>query len=514
MNKIFVNTLIRIFFVSLFAILMLFRAGKLDLFEDAPHILPTWLFILLYITVFNLISEGNLFIDRHLNKKTPWLKDTGKRLWLQSGITVVWVLFILGNISILLTILNASGWHLSRFAIYTFFSALTFLLIYNAVYFGKNFLKQWRKSLDELKDKEIELVKNKYKKIFDFSPNGILTIDKKGQIIEYSKEADKILGLSKLHPEERTIYNKRWNRTNVDGHIIQPEEFVGIRAINENRHIENVEMQLLWQDKKIWLNVSAAPLGNGDGAVISYMVISDKKEREEQLKELNATKDLFFSILSHDLRSPFNSLLGFTDLLLTSHKSFSNDELEDVFKTIHQTSDKTYKLLNNLLLWAQSQKGDIQMNKERLNIFELANANIKLQTEPAQNKNTELINHIKEDRFVYADKNMMDTVIRNLLTNAIKYTEGGKITISSKMSSENIELSISDTGLGMNEATKNALFKVGETRSKEGTHSEKGTGLGLILCKDFIEKHKGQIWVESEEGKGSSFKFNIPISKM
>ena len=237
------------------------------------------------------------------------------------------------------------------------------------------------------------------------------------------------------------------------------------------------------------------------------------RENEKQLRELNVTKDKFFSIISHDLRSPFNSLLGFTDLLLENYDSFNNEERKLMIESLNASSKKTYLLLENLLTWSRSQTGSIKFSPEEIQIKTLIHEIISLSQPAAENKNIGLIDNTEADQLVCADKNMLSTVLQNLITNAIKFTlKNGSVTISSKKSKQEdfIELSISDTGVGIPIDRIDDLFLIDKSVSTLGTEKEQGTGLGLILCKEFVEKLGGEIWTESEVGKGSQFIFTLP----
>ena len=237
-----------------------------------------------------------------------------------------------------------------------------------------------------------------------------------------------------------------------------------------------------------------------------------------ELEKANKTKDKFLSIIAHDLKSPFNALLGFSNLLLKNHSVIDEKERETFIKCIHDSSIKTYRLLENLLTWARSQTGKLKFSTEIINLSTLINETISLLEEPARNKNIKLILNEEKDLLIKADKNMIDTVIRNLVSNAIKFTpKGGVISVKSQtIIDENnqkfAQFSVKDNGVGISQELQSKLFKITENVTTKGTEEETGTGLGLILCEEFIEKHNGKIWVESEVDKGSKFSFIIPIS--
>jgi signal transduction histidine kinase len=240
-----------------------------------------------------------------------------------------------------------------------------------------------------------------------------------------------------------------------------------------------------------------------------------KKEIEikaKSLEDLNKTKDQLFSIISHDLKSPFNSLLGFTELLQSEGDGMSKDEILRITNIIHKSSEQGYNLVLQLLEWYKSQTNQVKFKQQKLNLIKLVNENIELVKTQAKNKNIDIV-FIKEQEacYTYADKNMINTVLRNLISNALKYTENGKIEINCNYKHSNCQLSISDTGIGISQEKLKNIFYFDDNISVPGTAGERGTGLGLILCKDFIERNNGRISVESTINKGSVFCFNLPL---
>ena len=238
-------------------------------------------------------------------------------------------------------------------------------------------------------------------------------------------------------------------------------------------------------------------------------------ESHTEIKKLNATKDKFFSIIAHDLKSPFNSLLGFSSMLNDNIEKYDREEQKNFIGIIHSGIQNTYKLLEALLLWSQSQQGSVDFKPEKLKLYSLINENIQLLTQSAENKKIKIINKTAENIYVNADKNMLSTIVRNLISNAIKFTnKGGDIEIAclpTEPSLSFMKIYVKDTGLGILKEKQKKIFDIAENTSTKGTDGEEGTGLGLILCKEFVEKHGGKIWVESEVGKGSSFIFTLPV---
>ncbi len=235
-------------------------------------------------------------------------------------------------------------------------------------------------------------------------------------------------------------------------------------------------------------------------------------ESENQLRELNLTKDRFFSIIAHDLKSPFNSLVGFSELLMEDAPNLDVKEIEYYAAVINNTANQTLLLLDNLLNWARMQQDRMEYVPKNHLLHEIADEVITLLAESYRQKSISLTNRIPENTIVRFDENMMKTTLRNLLSNAVKFTRsGGSVEITTKISDNEIIISVSDTGIGISRENIGKLFNIGSGFTTRGTRNEKGTGLGLLLCKEFVEKHGGRIWVDSEEAKGSVFSFSLPL---
>ena len=231
----------------------------------------------------------------------------------------------------------------------------------------------------------------------------------------------------------------------------------------------------------------------------------------EELKQLNATKDRFFSIIAHDLKNPFITILGFTDLLYSDYKELSDDERLSFILEMKKSAEVSFNLLQNLLQWSRSQTGRLEFNPQKLDLIKIIDENFLLLSNSAEQKEIRLYNQIVSTIEVIADEDMLNTVFRNLLTNAIKFSnKGGIISVSASAINSFAEICVSDCGVGMNQKAIDNLFRLEITRSTTGTENETGTGLGLILCKEFIENNGGKIRVESEVGKGSKFIITLP----
>lgn len=244
-------------------------------------------------------------------------------------------------------------------------------------------------------------------------------------------------------------------------------------------------------------------------------LVNQLSKSNEELNKLNASKDKFFSIIAHDLKGPVGNLNSFLNFMTDQSDKISKEEFQKDLILLQSSSKKIKDLLENLLTWSRSQRGDIQYNPDNFDLQRLIQSNMLLFESSVNNKKISLLNKVQSGIAGYFDYEMIKTVFRNLISNAIKYTNtNGSITISSREVDTFIEITIEDTGTGMNYSMSQNLFRIDVKHfSTDGTNGEKGTGLGLILCKEFIDKHGGKIWVESEEGKGSKFKFTIPKSK-
>jgi signal transduction histidine kinase len=232
----------------------------------------------------------------------------------------------------------------------------------------------------------------------------------------------------------------------------------------------------------------------------------------EQLAVLNSTKDRFFSIIAHDLRNPFHVVSGFAEILMNDYKKLSPEKIEKYHNFIYTSSTNGKNLLETLLQWSRSQTGRIAYNPTKLNIYTLSEEVIDLLQGDTYSKNITIRQLIDPAITVFADENMLKTIFRNLISNAIKFShEQGTISLKSGIIDQQIELTVADTGIGIPAENLHRLFRIDETVTTKGTANETGSGLGLILCKEFIEKHNGKIWIESEVDKGSAFKFTLPL---
>lgn len=282
------------------------------------------------------------------------------------------------------------------------------------------------------------------------------------------------------------------------------------------------ELQTTPEGNTIILLTNKIPLRNSLGEIYGIlgtsMNITDRiaavqeiKLKNEELQKLNAEKDKFFSIIAHDLKTPFNSIIGFSEILVDQIKGKNYQGIEEYARIILHSSQRAMDLLMNLMEWSRSQTGRMEFSPQYHDIDVLINDATELLSDVAHQKLIAISKELPKNIRVFADKAMIDTLLRNLISNAIKFTNpGGSIVVSAEQKQDELMVTVSDNGVGIDADAISKLFRIEESYSTKGTQNEQGTGLGLILCKEFIEKHGGKIWAESEVGKGSKFCFTIP----
>ncbi|MBN1598413.1 MAG: PAS domain S-box protein [Bacteroidales bacterium] len=287
--------------------------------------------------------------------------------------------------------------------------------------------------------------------------------------------------------------------------------------------VKVTETKLRYPDGKIHNHLYyKAPIiskGNNIGLVGVFTDITSIRETEEalrksehQLRQANKTKDRFFSLIAHDLKNPFHAVMGLAHLLKTNFNSISDEDKISIADNILHSTDNTFQLLINLLEWARLQEGKIHFKKEILNLSELIVHNIELMQAKFTEKELTVTHDVSYDLTAAGDKNMVNTILRNLISNAIKFTEvGGRIHIAARETFKFVEVSVTDTGIGINPEDLKTLFRIDKRSAVTDTEGSQGTGLGLVLCKEFVEMNKGSIWAESKVGKGSVFYFSLPL---
>lgn len=311
-------------------------------------------------------------------------------------------------------------------------------------------------------------------------------------------------------------------------HIVYRDSVNNIRTVQKLADLrtdfevsqKQIEVDLLHEQKRNLrlIQISSVVIFGVICGGLLFQVRQKKKSNKklslvnEAISEMNASKDKFFSIISHDLRGPLNSLIGFSELLLNHTDALSKEEIRMLSLDVDKSLKNLSNLLENLLQWSLSQTGHLDFQPEAFDICRILNENETLLKDLAQTKKIRLVNENDSIIMVYANYNSINTVVRNLISNAIKFTpEGGVVTLSVTKADHHVTVAIHDTGLGISEKIIQKLFRIESKHSSVGTADEKGTGLGLIICKDFVEKNGGTIGVESVEKKGSTFYFTLPL---
>jgi len=258
-------------------------------------------------------------------------------------------------------------------------------------------------------------------------------------------------------------------------------------------------------------------LASADGLKIIHELEVHQIELEmqnEELVRLNAEKDKFFSILAHDLRSPLSSFLGLTKIFSEEHSEMKQEEVQELANSLRESAKSVYHLLENLLEWSQMQRGFIEFKPVRVLLNDIIRKSIGSLSDLAKQKNQEVQLQLSGNPFVRVDLPMLESTLRNLLSNALKFSfRGGQITLSTNViQDKSVKIAITDNGLGMNAGLISRLFTLDGRTGRSGTEGEPSTGLGLLLCKEFVEKNQGEIHVISEKNKGSIFTFTLPNS--
>jgi len=384
---------------------------------------------------------------------------------------------------------------------------------------GKNEVLSMIRDITQQKQSEdiLNIAKESYLDVFNSVPEAIYLLDESGTFIDVNKGAEKIYQLDKdefigrtpeiLASPERNNFDEIHNLMNQVTETGVPASF-DFWAQRKNGEVFLEEI-IVNKGKYFGKNVLIATARD----------ITEKRQAEERLNlknqeliTLNSEKDKFFSVIAHDLRSPFNSFLGLTQIMAEDLPNMTFAEIQNIAASMSKSADTLYGLLENLLEWSRFQRGMISFNPRRFSLLPKTKEIIKSLVDSVEKKDLEVIYHISEDLEVNADEYMFGSIFRNLTSNAIKFTpKGGKIDLSAKSVENNtIEFAIRDNGIGMGKKMLAKLFNLDAHSNRQGTEGELSTGLGLVLCKEFVEKHGGSIWVESEEGKGSTFYFNIP----
>jgi PAS domain S-box-containing protein len=384
--------------------------------------------------------------------------------------------------------------------------------------FGKNEVLVLISDITTQKQTEerLRISNESFQNVFNLMPEAVFVLDETGVILQANRSAETRFQLTNEKLAGKTLENFSGMANNFE------EINRIIRHVAETGEESGFDFRRTGKDgREVFEEIRINKAGFfGQSVLIAvahdwtekHLAEENLKLRNQELLTLNAEKDKFFSIIAHDLRSPFNSFLGLTQLMAEDLDNMSFSEIKTIVVSMGKSADSLYGLLENLLEWSRFQRGMISFSPKEFRLENKAKETLRSMVDSANRKGIELNIAIPEHVFIRADEYMLGSVLRNLTSNAIKFTsKGGKITLSAKPIHDGfVELVVADNGIGMDSDMVHKLFNPNEYTNRQGTEGELSSGLGLVLCKEFIEKHQGKIWVESEVGKGSAFHVTIP----
>ncbi|MFW6364801.1 MAG: ATP-binding protein, partial [Bacteroidota bacterium] len=359
--------------------------------------------------------------------------------------------------------------------------------------------------------KQLELINAELKKLSIAAretDNAMLLMDRKGRIEWINEGFTRLYGYSIIEIRDKYKFNpiKYGDLPELKRHF---------NKVIQEKTSYIYESQLKAKNGEIvFAQTTLTPIIDDFGEVAQVISVDSDirkiKEAEKELKKLNATKDKFFSIIAHDLKNPFHSLLGATQTLIRKIDQYDKEKILFFLENMEDVAKRGYDLLVNLLEWSRSQTGRLEFTKENINLHNIVESSANLLNGNAKNKSVKILNNVDEKIEVAADRNTISTVLRNLISNAIKYSNKGDIVkIYTEFSDSVVHVHVEDTGMGIKPEYLDKLFRIDESYTTKGTKEESGTGLGLILCKEFVEKNGGKIYVSSEIGAGSTFSFTL-----
>lgn len=543
-----------VYLIELFCILFLFFTRNITTLKFKAHavVIVSITFGLIGTSIFSL-SGGNIQSIIGLLIITIVY---GRRIGLYYAILAILGYSLIGVLTLNGVIKREMDFNLFNYGFYPWlnavalYSVIAFLIVFSIGLFYKyiigslkevidikeeliltnNELIENKKTLEDknrvLKELNIEYLNSqtKFKTIFDIVQVGISITDDKGNIIDCNKSSNIILKNTREQHLQLNLFSREWNVLRGDNTPMPRDEFPGILAMKNNQPVSNVVMGILGEKNNIiWINVDAIPLNiEGYGVVITFSDITESKNDEEKLIKysselnlLNLDKDKFIRILAHDLKAPFTTLMGFSSLLLKNIYIYDIETIKEHLEVIHDASSQTYEMLEEILIWLKSQSGQIIYNPNEIMFSEICDEVLNSINILAKDKNISLeFNCHSDDKNVYVDKNMTKTILRNLISNAIKFSKpNGEIKIIQEILDNETIITVSDQGIGISQEDINLIWNPLQTINSVGTSGEKGTGLGLSICKEFVEKQGGRIWVESKISEGSNFKFTLPLAK-
>lgn len=358
-----------------------------------------------------------------------------------------------------------------------------------------------------------ESIAQKYTSLYDFAPIGYFTLSIEGKILELNLIGSKMLG-----KDRSSLKNKPFGRFIVENDLPAFNNFLENAFKSKAKEAIDIMVMGIGNSPMYAQLTAIVEEEHEDQCLLTVMDITDRKKAEIEAEEvvkklhiLNSQKDMFFSIIAHDLKHPFNAIIGYSELLMMEVHQNDYKAVEEFSGIILDSSIRAMDLLGNLMQWAKSQTGRIIFNPKRLVLNEAVKEVTDMFDQIAIQKDVTIKKDIPNEIEVLADKDMLATVVRNLVSNAVKFANpGGEILIYTREEPKTLTLAVKDYGVGIDKQDLEKLFRIDATFTSLGTKNEKGTGLGLVLCKEFVGRHGGKIWAETEKGIGSTFFVSLP----
>lgn len=359
-------------------------------------------------------------------------------------------------------------------------------------------------------ESKISEINHKFLTTFDLLDVGILITDESNRVTDFNKAFENISGIERNEFLGKEVSSFPWEVYDKDLKVLQEDKHPLVLA-SKGETIIGQQIAVKRSTKTKWLSVNAAPMKMaGYGQVITFIDLTELITKEKLLKTANATKERFLSIIAHDLRSPLSAIMSISGLAKEELKQLQlvSNDLDHFLSLIHDSSKRTHELLNNLLYWSRAQTDQLEYNPQNLSVEKKIQRTVELLDLVYKNKEQQLEIDVEEGLEVFADRDMLETILRNLISNAIKFSPvGGRIKVQAKNEGDKVYISVEDNGMGIPKDKQATLFQIHNEYRMPGTKGEKGSGLGLVLCREFIKKHGGEISVESEAGKYTRFTF-------
>ncbi len=385
---------------------------------------------------------------------------------------------------------------------------LFIILIIAAVYSYESTSSKIRKRREErLRQEKLDFVKQ----IIEGLPHPLFFANEKMECVLSNHAFEEHI---KSYPHNESFFGKNIHckvlhiQTQID-YVMKNKQTI---TFEKHENHEGIEKDYFYKLAPVTLTDETGVVGVATDITDLKSTERDLRATQEELKELNESKDKFFSIIAHDLKSPFNAILGFVEILDNDYDEMDDEEKREIIQNINYSSRKTFRLLQDILQWSRVQLGRMSIEPEQVYLHQISKEVKDLYLHSLEEKNIEVDISGEKDIFIYADKYMLTTIFRNLMSNAIKFTpEEGKISLLFEKQENNTVVRFKDTGVGMSPDIVENLFRLDKNISTKGTNNESGTGLGLVLVKEFLEKNNSSIEVSSEPGKGSTFTLYFPI---